>query len=71
MPDQRKPGVKPQMEPAGEVRCAACLHYYITHDRSFPYGCRAVGFKSRVLPAQEMAAHSGLPCQAFVPKTGR
>jgi hypothetical protein len=51
-----------------EIHCSACKHYFITYDPQFPYGCRAVGFKSRVLPCREMAAHSGIDCQCFFMK---
>ena len=50
------------------INCYACEHFYITYDPAFPYGCRAAGFKSRVLPSQEIAAHSGVACLSFSPK---
>lgn len=39
--------------------CRGCCHYYITHDPRFPYGCRAMDFKSKVSPhrAVEQASH--------------
>jgi hypothetical protein len=51
-----------------EIHCTACKHYFITHDPQFPYGCRAVGFKSRVRPCREMTAHSEIDCQCFLLK---
>jgi hypothetical protein len=57
--------------PAETVRCARCAHYFVTYDPAFPHGCRIAGFKSRVLPSQEMAAHSGLPCLCFTARTRR
>lgn len=48
-----------------ETTCFSCMHFFISHDRNFPYGCRAVGFKSRIMPSSEMYAHSGIPCQLF------
>jgi hypothetical protein len=45
--------------------CGACAHYYITHDANFPYGCRALHFKSRRVPQQEVRDASGHPCMAF------
>jgi hypothetical protein len=54
----------------GGVRCHSCIHFYITHDRSFPYGCRAIGFKSRVIPSREVLSSSGMECQMFSRKEG-
>jgi hypothetical protein len=51
-----------------EIDCFACRHFYITYDRSFPYGCRRVGFKSRLIPSKEMYINSGLACQLFEEK---
>ncbi len=45
--------------------CQKCRHYYITHDPDRPYGCRAMGFKSRRNPAQVVYATSGIICQLF------
>jgi hypothetical protein len=46
-------------------RCPNCVHYFITHEVAFPYGCRALAFKSRRLPSHEVLAVSNAPCQAF------
>ena len=40
----------------------------ITHDPSFPYGCRAAGFKSRLLPSIEVYVSSGMDCLMFAEK---
>lgn len=48
--------------------CTRCLHYFITHEVMFPYGCRALGFKSKRMPVQEVVEVSGTPCMGFVPK---
>lgn len=45
--------------------CKHCLHYYITHDVSFPYGCRALDFKSRRPPIHAVQAASGQACLYF------
>ncbi len=52
----------------GKVNCFSCLYFYITYDPQFPYGCRAVRFKSRRMPAKEMSASSGIDCQFFAGK---
>jgi hypothetical protein len=48
--------------------CAKCAHYFITHDPRFPYGCRAMGFKSRCLPQEEISNVTGAPCLAYEPR---
>jgi hypothetical protein len=51
-----------------EINCFSCQHFYITYDKSFPYGCRAAGFKSRLLPSKEMYVNSGMDCLLFAEK---
>ncbi|MCE5273653.1 MAG: uracil-DNA glycosylase [Syntrophaceae bacterium] len=51
-----------------DINCFACRHFFITYDQHYPYGCRAVGFKSRVMPSKEMSANSGIECQLFSAK---
>lgn len=51
-----------------QINCYACRHFYITYEPKFPYGCRAVGFKSRLMPSQEMVNNSGIECQLFTEK---
>jgi hypothetical protein len=48
--------------------CTECAHYYITHDVSFPYGCRALDFKSKRKPHQDVLDASNKPCMAFEPR---
>jgi hypothetical protein len=50
------------------VNCFSCQHFHITYDPNFPYGCRAAGFKSRLLPSKEMYINSGLDCMLFEEK---
>ena len=54
-----------------EVNCLACRHFFITYRPDHPYGCRALGFKSKELPSRVVLASSGLDCQAFTPKDGK
>ncbi|HEY6896295.1 MAG TPA: hypothetical protein VI279_03460 [Rhodocyclaceae bacterium] len=44
--------------------CKGCVHFFVTYDTSFPYGCRILGFKSRRYPYLEVEASSGQPCEA-------
>ena len=48
--------------------CTECIHYYITHAASFPYGCRALDFKSKRKPHIDVLEASGKPCMAFEPR---
>ena len=59
------PGDKATAGNAPGIRCPACCHYYITHDKAFPYGCRAMGFKSRSTPSLAVFSSSGMECQMF------
>ena len=52
-------------------RCTACTNYYITHDLKFPYGCRALRFKSARQPIQDVIETSGQPCLYFQAKKKR
>ena len=56
------------MDRASQARCHRCAHYYITHDVHFPYGCRALDFKSRRQPMRDVADSSGQPCFYFAAK---
>jgi hypothetical protein len=47
------------------VACRTCRHFYVTWDRSLPYGCRAHGFKSRQNPSLVVFEHSGFQCQLY------
>lgn len=48
--------------------CFGCRHMFVTHDVQRPYGCRAFGFTSRMLPALEVAASSGDRCRRHEPR---
>lgn len=51
-----------------DIDCFACIHFFITYDQAFPYGCKAAGFKSCTLPCKDMYANSGISCQLFQEK---
>lgn len=48
--------------------CNKCQHYYITWDKVFPYGCKAMGFKSYKIPSVVVRESSGQECLAFTEK---
>ncbi|HEY9101920.1 hypothetical protein [Chitinimonas sp.] len=56
------------VDPLRAPNCMRCLHHYVTWDTRFPYGCRALGFKSLRLPSQEVFASSGQHCLHFHPR---
>ncbi|EGO64268.1 hypothetical protein ALO_08670 [Acetonema longum DSM 6540] len=49
--------------------CYQCLFFYITWDRAFPYGCKALGFKGRRIPSLDVLTASGSRCLYFREKT--
>ncbi|WP_029523244.1 hypothetical protein [Persephonella sp. KM09-Lau-8] len=51
-----------------KVNCHKCEYFYITWDKNFPYGCKAFGFKSRLIPSIEVKKASGKECLQFKPK---
>ncbi|MBA4368737.1 MAG: uracil-DNA glycosylase [Desulfobacterium sp.] len=50
------------------IECYKCKHYYITWDKKFPYGCRSMAFKSKILPSITVYKNSGIQCQLFQQK---
>ncbi len=51
-----------------KVDCFHCRYFYITWDRNFPRGCRAMGFKSKEMPHLEVLQASGMECLKFEKK---
>jgi hypothetical protein len=51
------------------IDCKKCIYYHVTWDRKFPYGCKALQFKTARLPSLEVFAASGVPCLRFEKKT--
>jgi len=50
------------------TNCFSCEHFYITYDQKFPYGCRAIGFKSVRMPSIDVYANSDMACGLFAPQ---
>ena len=48
--------------------CNNCQHFYITHKKNFPYGCRAFGIISKKIPYLEILSISGTNCALFSKK---
>lgn len=52
-----------------KVNCMACRYFYVTYEPNHPYGCRALGFKSREMPSRTVYISSGMECRSFTLKT--
>lgn len=48
--------------------CRNCKHFYVTWDSQAPNGCRAFGFKGRMMPSISVKKESGNECMKFTPK---
>jgi len=44
------------------IDCHKCEHYYVTWENEFPYGCKAMGFKSKRLPCIDVRVSSYRAC---------
>lgn len=52
-----------------KANCMKCKHFFITHDRSAPRGCRAFQIKSASLPSTIVKqANNGQECMGFKSK---
>ena len=51
--------------------CFRCEHFRITWEQQRPYACLAMGFKTRLMPWQEVVRASGKPCLMYRAKTRR
>ena len=52
----------------GKISCFQCKHFFITWDKNFPRGCRALGFKSRQMPDRVVRNASIMNCLKFEEK---
>ncbi|MBW2407653.1 MAG: uracil-DNA glycosylase [Deltaproteobacteria bacterium] len=44
------------------IDCHKCKHYYVTWDKNFPHGCKAMGFKSKQIPSIQVRVISQREC---------
>ena len=51
--------------------CRRCIYLYTTWDKHFPYGCKAMGFKSARLPCDVVRESSGEECLAYIEKSSK
>tara|TARA_Y100000766_G_C18892835_1_gene599400 strand:- start:569 stop:856 length:288 start_codon:yes stop_codon:yes gene_type:complete len=45
--------------------CNSCAHFFITWNKRFPYGCRAMGFMSSNSPSKDVFEVEGRDCLAY------
>ena len=50
------------------IDCNSCAHFFITWNKRFPFGCRAMGFMSANLPNKDVFEVEGRDCLAFKDK---
>jgi hypothetical protein len=56
---------------AESIDCKKCIHFYITWDKDYPRGCRAMGFKCKEIPSAMVYQASGVECLRFEEKKAR
>ena len=50
------------------IDCHKCKYYYITWEKNFPHGCRAMGFKSKQFPSITVFVSSNQDCLLYQEK---
>ncbi len=55
-------------KPTRGPNCWDCRYLAITWDVRLPYGCKFMGFRSKVIPSLEVLRSDGRFCSAFSPK---
>ena len=51
-----------------KIVCQKCVHYFVTWQPNTPHGCKAYGFKSRIIPSVAVKNSSGIECNFFTLK---
>ena len=52
-------------DPQRTYGCWDCQHFGVTWEPAFPYMCKKIGFKSRILPCIEVKNSSERDCLSF------
>ena len=50
------------------VECNSCAYFFITWNKDFPYGCRAMRFMSSNSPSRDVLEVEGRECLAYMDK---
>ena len=58
-------------KPTKGPNCWDCRYLAITWDLRLPYGCKFMGFRSKVIPSLEVLRMDGRFCGAFSPKPAK
>ena len=45
--------------------CNSCAHFFITWNKKFPFGCRAMGFMTSNSPSKDVFEVEGRDCLAY------
>ena len=53
---------------AKQIECNSCAHFFITWNKRFPFGCRAMGFMSANSPNKDVLEVEGRDCLAYKEK---
>jgi hypothetical protein len=62
-------GAAPSSSPLPKgPNCWECRYLAITWDPRMPYGCKMMGFRSKVIPSLEVLRTDGRFCGGFSPK---
>ncbi len=48
-----------------KIDCFTCKHFYITWNKRYARGCKAMGFKSEQIPSQVVRQASGIECARY------
>jgi len=51
------------------IKCALCIHFFVTHRPSTPWGCRKFGFRSKIIPSALVFSSTGTDCAFFNDRT--
>jgi hypothetical protein len=54
--------INPKIQQAEMIDCRKCRHYYVTWDKNYPHGCKAMKFKSKQLPSIDVRISSHREC---------
>ena len=57
--------IKSRVISGQHVDCNTCAHFFITWDKRFPYGCRAMSFMSSNLPNKDVLELEGRDCLIY------
>ena len=66
---KRGGSIREERRPNKHVDCNTCVHFFITWDKRYPYGCRAMRFMSANSPNKDVFEVEGRDCLAYKDKT--